>query len=232
MQIQTIEDEVASFTDRYFSDSLDLIDTTFEFIDAHSLYEPKKSYFFCLHFLQTTMNNFTNLDYEFASPTLKKLHRDIHNLHKIYTNQDKEILETVFEKKFFPSLSLFKEMQAEILHIQAQPMEEEDKEDIQIIQGHTKAMKAIYLTCFKEDYLEQKNSLLESLKNILNTKLYYFDKLLWRDASDSKAITRVHKNLKEDEDLSALVYIEHRLSVDIPYTDNFKYLQKCLKVYR
>lgn len=232
MNIETIQNEVADFHDTFFLSSLELIDSNFEFIDQHKLLETKTNYFFTLHFLQTTINNFTNLDYEFSSSTLRKLHRDINNIYKIYLAQEKENVTMIFEKIFLPTVILFQDMKAEILSIQNTPISKDDTEDLKTIQGHIQQMEVIYFEVFEKDYREEKLYILNSLKSILNTKLYYLNQLLWQEAADSRIITRVHKNITHNKQINAKIYIQHRLETDIPYTDNYKYLQKCLKVYR
>ncbi|MDB2562020.1 hypothetical protein N9X61_00290 [Sulfurimonas sp.] len=235
MNMETIENEVFAFTDKFFAQSLEIINNNFNFMDTHQLIEPKENYFSVIHFLNTVMNHFTNLDYDFSKNTLKKLSRDIKNLQKLYAQQQEELdtLEDIFEKRFVKKTTLFIAMNKEVLEInKSSPLDDYDKETIRIIKQQYKQMKEIYFEKFKYDFTEQSTEILNSLKAILNSKAYYFDRLLWIEANNSNIITRSIKTIKQKNTINSKIYLTHRLSVDLPYTDDYKYLQQCLRIYK
>ena len=124
-------------------------------------------------------------------------------------------------------------MKAEVQSIKKDPsLNEHDKKTLQIIKEHYTKLKLIYFELFKDDFLAQSHEISISLKNILNSKAFYFDKLLWEEANKSLIITRVLRNIHKDNIMDSKLYIKHRLSIDLPYTDEYKYLQQCLKVYK
>ena len=84
MTIDTLTNDILALNDNFFDTSFDIIDLHFDFIDTNALIQPKENYLLTFEFLNTSMNHFTNLDFNFVSKTLKKLHRDINNLYKLY----------------------------------------------------------------------------------------------------------------------------------------------------
>ncbi len=235
MNINTIIDDIAEVNDSYFNEIFEIIDDIFNFMDDNNFIEPKKNYLISFNFLNTTMNHFKNLDYEFASETLNKLHKNINSLHKVYQTQElhKDTLEEIFKTKILNKITIFKDMKKEILDIQSNsPMDNYDKEDISTIKYQYQELKEIYFNYFKDDYIKQNKSLLNSLRDILNSKLYYFDTLLWIEANKSIVITRSLRSIKIDTDINSKIYISYRLSVILPYTDDYEYLKKCLRIYR
>jgi hypothetical protein len=99
MDVEDIRDEVDEFNEDYFIEYLDLIDDNFDFIEENELVVPKKNYLFTYNFLNFTMGHFSNLDYKFVSPTLRKLHNDILMLHKNLEKQKefKNEIDSIFE---------------------------------------------------------------------------------------------------------------------------------------
>jgi hypothetical protein len=234
MDMSIIEDSIGEFNDDILGETLDIIDDNFEFIDKYELYEPKKNYLFTLDFLNATIQNFSNLDYQFASETMRKLHRDIKNLHKLYTEHKESLndLPTIFKRRFIPQEELFKEINLYIKRLKSNAiLDDYDKETLQIMQIHYKKMAEIYYSSFKDDYIEQSKDILSSLEKILNTKICYLDKMLWRDSIKSEVIWRSLKMLKLDYKINSKKYLLYKLDVILPYTDEYQYLKKCLKVY-
>jgi len=235
MNIDTIIDEIAEINDAYFNEILEVIDDIFNFMDDNSLIEPKKNYLILFNFLNTTVNHFKNLDYEFASETLNKLHKNINILHKIYQTQisHQNTLNEIFQNNVFTKIPIFKEMKKEILDIENNGlMDNYDIETISIIKNQYQELKKIYFEYFKDDYMEQNNYIIGSLKTILNSKLYYLDQLLWIEVNKSTTIIRSLKAIKIKNNISSKSYIKYRLSVALPYTSDYEYLKKCLRIYK
>ena len=235
MDIDKIKDDIFSFSDIFFNEAFGIIDANFDFIDINSLIEPKENYFSVLGFLNTTLNHFTNLDYKFASSTLTKLHRDVNNLQKIYQVHKEKVtcIDEIFVKKFLQKTELFQDMNQEILAINKNtPLNDYDKESLIIIKQQYLQMKEIYFEYFQADFSAQIQDLLRSLKDIMNIKAFYLDRLLWLEANKSMFITQQLKQIHKTHTINSKIYIMHRLQIDLPYTDEYKYLEKCLRTYK
>lgn len=233
MNIELIKNDIFVISDDFLSETLNIIENNYVFIDENQLVESKENYFFLFHFLTNTINHFLNLDLSFAHKTLKKLHKDINTLHILYKTQKREALniEKVFNKNIFSKIPLFKEMEQELNYFK-NLSNLEDQETRKLIQEQYKALKIIYFQCFKEEYNEQMRYILESLKNIINTKLYYLDSMLWDGVNKSSLIKRTFKNIPKEKYMTSKSYIQYRLDVDLPYTNDYKYLQDCLRTYK
>jgi len=62
--------------------------------------------------------------------------------------------------------------------------------------------------------------------------MFYFDRLIWKSASESESIVRHMKIRKMKGEFSSKGYLKFIMSMMRPYTDEYKYLEKCLKVYK
>lgn len=235
MDTDTIKDDVCRFDDALFGETFDIIDDNFEFMDNLAFYESKRNHFLAFKFLNSMMQNFTNIDNKFSSETLRKLHRDINNLHKLYKYYKDSLknVDEMFEKKFLPNIEVFKEIKEEMQYLKDKNhMDADDRDYMRILKRHEKELKKIYFSYFEDDYKEQLKDITGSLQNILNTKIYYFDSMLWSDAMKSDIIWRSMKRLKLDKSINSQKYIEYKIGVVLPYTDDYEYLQRCLRIYR
>ena len=235
MTIEMIENEIAAFGDKFFDDYFELVDINLDFIEEHELYEPKKNYFITYDFLMTTIRHFTNLDVRFMHGTFQKLNRDVQILHKQYEKivANEERVEEIFKNSFLRKSPLFKEIYDELISLQkGVTLDEYERETKEILKDHYSALEEIYKEYFVEDFLTLNKEFLVSIRKILNTKLYYLDRLLWIHANRSEVILHSLKTLKIENDIDSKKYIAYRLSVSLPYTENYKYLQKCIRTYR
>ena len=235
MNIDILTNDILALNDNFFDGAFDIVDSNYDFIDENALVQPKENYLLTFDFLNTSMNHFTNLDFNFVNKTLKKVHRDVNNLYKLHLSHQDYLsdLEKLFEKSFEKKIDLLIQMRSEISHIQNNDfIDAYDKETIEIITQQYKQLKTLYFNLFKDDFLYQSNNLICSIKSILNTKLFYFDQLLWMQANKSDLLKRLFKPINTNEDINSKIYIKHRLSIDLPYTDEYRYLTKCLRIYK
>jgi len=234
MDVEDIRDEVDEFNEDYFVEYLDLIDDNFDFIEENGLVVPKKNYLFTYNFLNFTMGHFSNLDYKFVSPTLRKLHNDILMLYKNLEKQKefKNDIDSIFEI-FLKTSQMFVDIKNALIGLQKiKTLSEDDVEEKKVLNRHYSKLKEIYAYHFHDSFMEQNRYIISSFQNILNCKLAYFEKILWVDASKSDAITRTLRGLGLVDNLNSALYLKQRLSVALPYTDDYHYLMKCLKVYK
>ena len=87
---------------------------------------------------------------------------------------------------------------------------------------------------FFPKFNDLKKTNLLKLKKIINTKLFYFDKILWYNASQSDLIIKFFETSDIKGDFSTKTFIQYFLkNVDISKSNNSDwiiYLQKILKV--
>ncbi len=234
MNIDIITNNVTDYIDISFAESLDVIDDNFDFIDKYNLIQPKKNYLLTLDYLNTTVKHFTALDYTFYEKTLKKLHRDINSIYKLYNSikENENKIKNIFDKKFFSKLSLFIQIEENLNNLEESSVIDSDKrKTIKLVRSHYKNMYDIYYNIFKEEFIAQSKYVINSLEEILNSKIFYLDTMIWLDSPKSRAIWRTLKMLRIESDINSKKYLTHRLSVALPYTQDYQYLKKCLRIH-
>ena len=236
MDINNIEDEIYEFSTLYFKDVHETVEDGIEFISSNDLFQPKINHVITIEYLFTVINHFKNLDYSIMCDTLKKLHTDVEVLHKLYTKKQEFLLDIddLFKKKFVKKSKIMTTLASEIIKYQKAKNLSYDEESVykRLIQDY-KELKAIYYFHFQNILTDEKRFYLGSMLSILNTKTYYLDELLWLRVPDSDIIMRSLKELKiEDNKINSKIYLKHRLQVIIPYSADYQYLKKCLKVYK
>ena len=232
MDKKTITRVVEKFNDAYFKDVNQVVEDNFDFFDEYCTYSTRVNYFFTYKYLIFVYNQFTRIDVDFKSWTLEKLKRDIESLKKLFIEHEKvkSNLQDIFQKKFILKSKLFSYMLKELELLEE--TKEENVEEIQNLKRHLKELREVYFSIFEEDFLVQNRYVLQDLKEILNRKIFYFDKLLWMDAKESPTINRKIINLEKRGESNSKVYLKEILKITLPYSENYQYFEKCLKVYK
>lgn len=235
MDYKTIEDETYDFIDEYFDEELTLIEGELDFIDKNRLLTPCIDHTNMYNFLSDTMSKFKNIDSGFAPNTIEKLDSDIKDLLNAYKTFVKKISGTkfVFTSSFIKNSPTLRNYSKSILDLQtAQEKTEEEFVLLKHRKQNILKIKEIYYPIFNDIFLENVKIIRSDFKTCINTKMFYFDRLLWQAAKESKPITRHMKVRKMEGEFSSKEYLKFIMSLMRPYTDEYKYLEKCLKVYR
>lgn len=223
MELDTVLDDVAEYNDKMFQNTLDVIDENLEFIEANELFEPKANYIFVLTYLEHTIRHFVNLDRDFLEGTLKKVHRDVENLNKLYNAINDSLSNTEkYKNAFLKSVPMLKSIKS---NMENNPNRQE----------HYTKISELYESCYIRNFIEQKIYILSSLKSILNTKIYYLDSMLWLHALKSEDIVRylkISSKIDISDGMNSKKYIKFRQKVDLPYTEEYTYLGQCLRIFR
>ena len=235
MDLTTIEDEVYNFNKDFFYEISITTERCLNFIEQNHLHIPKENYTIVGEFLHNTLKNFRILDSTFMSPTLKKLDLDIRYLQSLYdeTLKRSQNIKDIFESDFIVSSASFAPFAREILKAQSvrNPTDEQRKTKRHLSQM-MQELKDVYYTSFQEIFKDDKKYFLESLLLVLNSKTYYFDKLLWKEASASVVITKHFQVLKIKNKLNTRDYLLYTTGLMRPYTKEYQYLQSCLRIYK
>jgi len=235
MTQEKIVEEVDIFVELFFEKYFDIIEKNFDFIDSHNLYVSKKNYLFTLEFLFQIIRSFRRFDNQFLSTTFGRLYRDTQNLQTIYlqlqsdSKKDKEI----FLKQFLPKHKLFQEMKKsiEILEDMVR-LDSYEKETKAILNTQYKEMYTIYYSEFQKSFHRLNGELLSDIKEILNSKVFYLEKFLWKETSNSQSIINKLNSIKIGTKVDERNYLLLGARIDFITENNYKYLQKCLRTYR
>ena len=235
MNYKTIEDEVYKFCEIYFKELADVAEDNAHFVDDHNLRIPKENYAILNKFLQKTLQNFKILDPTYSTKTLNKLALDLAQLNEFYIAIEKKSrdIKSIFEKKFIPKSPTLINFAKAILDFADLPDKTSDELIyIKKMKQDYIQLKKVYESIFEETFSDDKKHYLLTLKGAINSKSYYFDKLLWKEADESLTIVKHFSIRKLDEKLNSKDYILFTTALMRPYTDEYRYLQDCLKVFK
>lgn len=235
MDLTIIEDEIYKFHRVFFAEVSEASERCLNFIEKNNLHIPKENYTIVGDFLNTTLKNFRVLDSTFMSSTLKKLNADVKYLSALYneTKEETKNVKEIFESEFIPSSVSFSRFARVVSNAQSirNPTDEQRKERKEL-SSMLSELKDIYYLTFKEIFNDDKKYFLESLMLSLNSKTYYLDKLLWKEASASIVITKHFQVLKIKNKLNTRDYLLYTTGLMRPYTKEYQYLQSCLRIYK
>ena len=139
----------------------------------------------------------------------------------------------IFESQFISHSPMFTNFAKAILELSELP--NKTSEEVLYLKKLKKdfiKLKEIYFDIFEELFAEERKGYLFALKSGMNTKSYYFDKLLWKEADASMTIVKHFSIRKLDGKLNTKDYILFTTAIMRPYTDEYRYLQNCLKVFK
>lgn len=235
MDIQDIEEEVYDFIDAYFKDYTDIIEHELDFIEIHNLITPKKNYLITFDFLNKMVVNFRNQDYTRVDGILKKLYLDINNLHKLYENikMNDEEIKSIFQKKALKKSEIFKPYILEILRLKAiSNISDDEKEFLLKLSDDFKNFRKIYYEVFYDIFEKSRREIYYDIVYILNSKLFYLDKILWKKTTTSLSIQRYLRTLSLDENTDSKSYLTKKIATLMPQTAEYDYFTKCLRIYK
>jgi hypothetical protein len=235
MNIETVEDEVYEFIDSFFDQELYLIDVNLDFIEDNKLLSTKIDYTHMHDFLSDILNKFENIDSSFAPSTVKKLNYDIRNIEKTFNNFLKKTKspKEVFKNSFLQNSQVLNYYAETIVKFEkSKEKSSDDFLDIKHMKKNLVSLKNIYYPVFEDIFLQNVKEITKDFKYIINTKNFYLDRMVWKYASASHNIVKHMQIRKMEGDFNAKSYLTFVMSMMRPYTDEYKYLEKCLKVYR
>jgi len=213
MNIENIEDEVTLFCSEFFEEEADVAEECIDFLEANDLYVPKENYTVMPEFLDSIIKKFRVLDSAFMSATLFKVNKDLQKLKNIYDNLKEKSLnpKKVFNEDFLEfSDTLYNAQESE----------------------NYKALKKIYYEVFTALFFDDRKYYIESILEVLNSKAYYCDKLLWKEARESNFIKKHFQVNKISDKLNSKNYLLHATSMMRPYTKEYDYYQSCIRIYK
>ena len=231
MNLDILNKEIETFVSVFLKKDIDIIEESTNFSLRNNLHIPKENYLLLMNFLNITLNDFTLIDRDFMSNTLKKIHTDIvttQTIHKtlsLYKNSVKDL----FHTKFTSHSKILNSLEKELEYIRSRAAK------TTLVTKYTSDLenfKKFYLYIFSQYINKQINILLKKILVILNTKIYYLDKLLWIEANNSIAISHYFKTLKKSNKLNTKDYILYTTAPMMPSTNKYKYLQSCLRIYK
>jgi len=235
MDTNVIEDEIYSFNALFFQEIEGIVNENLDFIEINKLNVPKENYTIVTDFLLKTLKKFRVLDSKSMSDTLKKLAYDIELLQSknILLEEYIKNIKDIFKNKFLITSPLLSSLAKNLVRLKRlEDKTDEDEQEIDYISSDFAQLKKIYYELFYEIFLEDIDTFREGLLTSLNSKAFYFDKILWIEAAKSIVITKHFQVLKLSNKLNTKDYLLYTTELMRPYTKEYKYLQSCLRIYK
>jgi DNA repair exonuclease SbcCD ATPase subunit len=108
------------------------------------------------------------------------------------------------------------------------------KDEFNNVKNRLKIYEEAQRSKFFSEFEKVRNQELQKLEDILNVKLYYFDKLLWDKAKKSYDIVKFFESANIDGDFSTKTFIKYFLkNIDTTKSKNkewFDYLKRILRI--
>lgn len=223
--------ECEEFLKKIFAKEQTLCKPHLDFIKKNALSIPYKNYLQSLELFFTLYKLFSLHDQHFASPTLKKLYRDIETLASRYdffkTNHTDP-------KKLFVRLKnahseLFYYLHAEINRFKKKHSKSKHiLNEIAILNQDLKELERYYYEIFYKMHRKSTHMQLENYKTVLNCYIYYAELLMWNEAKKSAKIVQMLLS-SGVQGLSSRDFLKYKLSVVLPHTQKY---QQYKKIYR
>ncbi len=235
MDIEAIREEVYRFNRSYFFDISAYVDDNLDFIELNNFIVPKEDYIVLNDFLRDTAKMFRILDNNFMSILLKKISFDINNLntyyHKIKT--DTQNIKEIFEDEFINTSIYVTRLSNEIQRLRGlkAPSNHEIQRHSRLAIDY-KELKTIYYDEFRDIFVDDKNYLLSLIKIALNSRIYYFNKFLSKEATDSERLQVYFRKIGIDINFNIRDYLLFSIHQLEPDTKEFIYLKSCQRIYK
>ena len=235
MDITIIEDEVSYFCADFFEEATIEVEEGIDFLEDNELEVPKENYTVLPNFLNTIIQRFRVLDSNFVSPLLEKVRKDMRTIQKILIplKEHSKDIPKLFEEEFIPSSEVLSDLQKDLNDQRIRARGNADlKQRLDESEERYNKLKDIYYEVFSEMFYEDKKYYIESLSLILNSKAFYCDKLLWKEANESNFIKKHFQVQKISTVLNSKNYLLHATSLMRPYTKEYEYYQSCIRIYK
>lgn len=231
MNITTVENEIYEFNVAFFQKYVAATDEFAQLAALHALLIPKENYTLVSDFLNKLFSHFKTLDPKFFNPTLKKLYFDTVRLQQLLLSLELETQnpKAVFQNRFLsfsPSFGMLKKEIAKRKNRSLPTLEE--KQALNALVSASEEIKKAAYRRFSALFYKDAKYLRRKLLEALNSKTFYFDRLLWIEARKSAVLSQ---HLKEIG-FSTKEYILHSDDFLKTYTKNKNYFQNCLRIYK
>lgn len=227
---------INNFFYEYFSNIDDVLNYNIQFIEENGFeYKTEIDYMRLNRFTSTAYNTLISLDQKLSDNLLTKFYKDLIFLNNFYKKYIKNHHDAaiIYKQQFLP---YYKGIETIAKNFKTIDKNLELFDDIaelnQLIQRE-----------FTIEFEKNINLYQNDLRDIINTKNYYFDHLLWHEAKKSSTIIDFYKKsigeeIKIDDMLSTKLYIQQYLkSIQLKNTstntsDNslHNYLQQVIKI--
>ncbi|MDD4505241.1 MAG: hypothetical protein PHE60_02575 [Sulfurospirillaceae bacterium] len=223
---------VQNFNDEFFNDEYEVLKFNINFLESNGFaYQTKIDYMKLNRFIAAAYNTIESNDIQVIDALISKFYKDVVFLNSFYKNflEKSKDAESVFKHFFLKFVGGMSELYNLLSEKEKQKLSEEE----------CAAFEDYIKEEFINEFKKERDDYEQHLRSIINTKTYYFDKLLWSEAKNSPAILDFFKKSKRTdgeltEELSTKIFIKQYMqSIDLSHTKDIKwhqYLQNVLMI--
>lgn len=228
---------IEDFTQTYFNDEYEVLKFNINFLESNGFaYQKKVDYMKLNRFIAAAYNTIGANDVQAIDGLISKFYKDIvflNNFYKSFLEKSKDI-SIVFKYHFLKSVG-----ELDGLHTRLSEKEAKRTGKMEHLQNDEERAEfgAYIKEQFFREFKKERDGYAENLRSIINTKTYYFDKLLWNEAKKSASIRDFFKKSRRidgdlTEELSTKIFVKQYLqTVDFSHAKDIKwhtYLQNVL----
>ena len=230
---------IQKFNDEYFNDEYEVLKFNINFLESNGFaYQTKIDYMKLNRFIAAAYNTIGANDVQAIDGLLSKFYKDIvflNNFYKSFIEKSKDSA-IVFKYHFLKSVNGLDGLHTRLSEKEAKRTGKKESlrndEERSAFGGYVQEQ-------FLLEFKKERDEYAENLRTIINTKTYYFDKLLWNEARKSASIREFFKKSRRvdgdlTEELSTKIFVKQYLqTVDFSHAKDIKwhtYLQNVLTV--
>ncbi len=233
----TLEAIIDNFIDDFFSDEYEILRFNINFLENNNFqYQTKIDFMKLNRFIASALNTIKSNDPHIIDGLIVKFYKDIVYLNDFYKDfliKSKDA-EGIFKHKFLKSVGSIEGLFVEITKDERKAGEKPRAPKV----GELAEIELFIKELFLKNFTKSTQYYSDELKKIINTKTYYFDKLLWSEAKKSVPIVEFFKKSKMSnnvsEEMSTRIFIDRYLkTIDMAHTKDLEwhqYLQKVMKI--
>lgn len=225
---------IQNFNDEYFTDEYEILKFNINFLESNGFaYQTKVDYMKLNRFIAAAYSTIESNDIRVIDALLSKFYKDIIFLNSFYKNflERSKDINSVFKHSFLKSLGGIEGLYTRL--------SQEKKPILKLNEEEWSTFCDDVKETFDHEFKKEWDEYDQQLRSIINTKTYYFDKLLWNEAKKSTAIVDFFKKSKRTEgefgeELSTKIFIKQYMqTIDLSHAKDIKwhhYLQNIITI--
>ena len=230
---------VQNFNDEYFNDEYEVLKFNINFLESNGFaYQTKIDYMKLNRFIAAAYNTIESNDIQVIDSLLSKFYKDIIFLNSFYKNchEKSKDIGSVYKHSFLRAFGGLEGLYSTLNKEKEEKAgKKETKPNAEEWSAFEDYVKETFVSEFKKEWEEYD----QHIRSIINTKTYYFDKLLWNEAKKSTAIVDFFKKSKRaenqlSEELSTKIFIKQYMqTIDLSHAKDVKwhqYLQNIIMI--
>ena len=219
-----------TFMDDYFSDEYEVLRFNINFLESNGFtYQTKIDYRKLNRFVSAAFNTIQSNDIQVIDALISKFYKDVvflNNFYKSFLDKSKDahiIFKHQFLKPYGGIEGLYKFLDSKDAK-EGYKYKAPSEEELSSFEEYVKEE-------FRLGFVKESENYNTELRTIINTKTYYFDKLLWCEAKKSLSIREFFKKSKRSDsdisdELSTKIFIKQYMNtVDLSHAKDARWHQ-------